>query len=129
MFAHISVGARDLDEAARFYAAVLAPLGITLHADDRATGWLTFRRDGQRPSLEMCTPRDGQPASVGNGVNIGLLAQNRAAVRAAHAAGLALGGTDEGAPGLRPHYHANWYGAYLRDPTGNKLCIVCHEAE
>jgi hypothetical protein len=77
----------------------------------------------------MCRPRDGNPASVGNGVNIGLLAPSRAAVRAAHAAGLANGGTDEGAPGLRAHYHANWYGAYLRDPTGNKLCVVCHGAE
>jgi catechol 2,3-dioxygenase-like lactoylglutathione lyase family enzyme len=129
MFAHIAVGTRDLDEAKRFYTAVLEPLGITLFADDRETGWLTFRKGRERPSLEMCLPRDGKPASVGNGVNIGLLAPDRAAVRAAHAAGLTHGGTDEGAPSLRAHYHANWYGAYLRDPTGNKLCIVCHEAE
>jgi catechol 2,3-dioxygenase-like lactoylglutathione lyase family enzyme len=129
MFAHIAVGALDLDEAKTFYNAVLAPLGITLFGDDRETGWLSYRKDGQRPAIEMCRPRDGNPASVGNGVNIGLLAPSRAAVRAAHAAGLANGGTDEGAPGLRAHYHANWYGAYLRDPTGNKLCIVCHGAE
>lgn len=129
MFAHVSVGSRDLDESRRFYDSVLAPLGITLFADDRETGWLTYRRDGQRPGLEMCLPRDGNPASVGNGVNIGLLAPSRAAVRAAHEAGLANGGTSEGDVGLRPHYHANWYGGYLRDPTGNKLCIVCHEPE
>jgi catechol 2,3-dioxygenase-like lactoylglutathione lyase family enzyme len=129
MFAHISVGARDLDEARAFYDAVLAPLGVSLFADDRDAGWLTYRKGRGRPSLEMCLPRDGNPATVGNGVNVGLLAQDRASVRAAHAAGLDNGGTDEGAPGLRAHYHPDWYGAYLRDPTGNKLCIVCHEPE
>ncbi|MGL4241229.1 MAG: VOC family protein [Beijerinckiaceae bacterium] len=129
MFAHIVVGARDLDEAKRFYDAVLAKLDVDLHSDDRAEGWLSYRKDGQRPALEMCRPRDGKPASVGNGVNIGLLAPSRAAVRAAHAAGLAHGGSDEGEVKLRPHYHANWYGGYLRDPTGNKLCIVCHDPE
>jgi catechol 2,3-dioxygenase-like lactoylglutathione lyase family enzyme len=129
MFAHIVVGARDLDEAKRFYDAVLAPLGVTLFSDDRADGWLTYRARGARPGLDICRPLDGKPASVGNGVNIGLLAPSREAVRQAHAAGLANGGTNEGDVGLRPHYHANWYGAYLRDPTGNKLCIVCHEAE
>jgi catechol 2,3-dioxygenase-like lactoylglutathione lyase family enzyme len=46
----------------------------------------------------------------------------------AHAYALQAGGSDEGAPGLRPHYHANYYGAYFRDPEGNKLCVVCHEA-
>jgi catechol 2,3-dioxygenase-like lactoylglutathione lyase family enzyme len=128
MFAHIVVGGRDLDEAKRFYDAVLPILGVTLHSDDRAGGWLTYRRDGQRPGFEICRPIDGNPPSVGNGVNVGFLAPNRSAVRAAHAAGLAAGGSSEGAPGLRP-YHAHWYGCYLRDPTGNKLCIVCHEPE
>jgi catechol 2,3-dioxygenase-like lactoylglutathione lyase family enzyme len=129
MFAHIVVGARDLDEAKAFYDAVLAPLGVTLHSDDRADGWLTYRANGERPGLDICRPLDGKPATVGNGVNVGLSAPSRAAVRAAHAAGLASGGTSEGDVGLRPHYHAHWYGGYLRDPTGNKLCIVCHRPE
>jgi catechol 2,3-dioxygenase-like lactoylglutathione lyase family enzyme len=129
MFAHIVVGARDLDEAKAFYDAVLAPLGVTLFDDDRKNGWLTYRIEGKRPGLDICLPADGNPASVGNGVNVGLMAPNREAVRQAHAAGLALGGTSEGEAKLRPHYHANWYGGYLRDPTGNKLCIVCHMVE
>jgi catechol 2,3-dioxygenase-like lactoylglutathione lyase family enzyme len=129
MFSHIVIGARNLDEAKTFYDAVLSPLGVTLFSDDRAVGWLTYRAGGERPGLDICRPTDGKPASVGNGVNIGLLASSRAAVRQAHAAGLVAGGADEGRPGLRAHYHPNWYGAYLRDPTGNKLCIVCHEAE
>jgi catechol 2,3-dioxygenase-like lactoylglutathione lyase family enzyme len=129
MFSHIVIGARDLDEAKTFYDAVLAPLGVTLFSDDRAVGWLTYRAGGERPGLDICRPTDGKRASVGNGVNIGLRAENREAVRQAHAAGLAHGGSSEGEPKLRPHYHSNWYGAYLRDPTGNKLCIVCHEVD
>jgi catechol 2,3-dioxygenase-like lactoylglutathione lyase family enzyme len=128
MFSHVIVGARDLDEAKAFYDAVLAPLGVTLFSDDRAEGWISYRAGGQRPGLDICRPTDGQPASVGNGVNVGLLAPSREAVRLAHAAGLAHGGSDEGEAKLRPQYHPNWYGAYLRDPTGNKLCIVCHAA-
>jgi lactoylglutathione lyase len=128
MFPHIVVGGRDLDEAKRFYDAVLAPLGITLFRDERAIGWLVYRKGSERPSFEICRPIDGKPATYGNGVNIGFLAPDRAAVRAAHAAGLASGGTSDGDPGPRA-YHAHWYGGYLRDPTGNKLCIVCHDPE
>jgi predicted lactoylglutathione lyase len=54
-------------------------------------------------------------------------AQSREAVDAFHAAALAAGGSDEGAPGLRAHYHPNYYGAYVRDLDGNKLCAVCHK--
>jgi lactoylglutathione lyase len=56
-----------------------------------------------------------------------LLAPHRAAVDAAYDIGLAHGGSGDGAPGLRPEYHAHYYGAYLRDPDGNKLCVVCHD--
>jgi lactoylglutathione lyase len=59
---------------------------------------------------------------------VALLAASRAQVNAAHATALAQGGRCEGRPGLRPEYHANYYGAYFRDPDGNKLCVACHEA-
>jgi lactoylglutathione lyase len=59
---------------------------------------------------------------------VALLAATRAQVDAAHALALAYGGRCEGPPGLRPQYHANYYGAYFRDPDGNKLCVACHEA-
>jgi predicted lactoylglutathione lyase len=58
---------------------------------------------------------------------VALLAPTRAAVDAAHAAALAHGGECAGPPGLRPEYHANYYGAYFRDPDGNKLCACCHD--
>jgi catechol 2,3-dioxygenase-like lactoylglutathione lyase family enzyme len=60
---------------------------------------------------------------------IALLAKSRDIVGRSHAAALANGGKCEGAPGLRPHYHPNYYGAYFRDPDGNKICVCCHEAE
>jgi catechol 2,3-dioxygenase-like lactoylglutathione lyase family enzyme len=90
-------------------------------------GWQ--HQDGGRPFLFLTTPFDGQPASMGNGQMIALLADDRATVDRAHAAALANGGNCEGPPGLRPHYHPNYYGAYFRDPEGNKLCICCHGAE
>jgi len=71
-------------------------------------------------------PLDGAAAGAGNGVTVAFAAPTRAAVDAFHAAALAAGASDEGAPGLRPHYHPNYYGAYVRDPDGNKLCAVCH---
>ena len=62
----------------------------------------------------------------GNGQMTAFLAADRATVDRAHAVALAQGGHCEGPPGLRPEYHANYYGAYFRDPDGNKLCVACH---
>nr|WP_277991143.1 VOC family protein [Sphingomonas panni] len=70
-----------------------------------------------------CTPFDGAPASAGNGAMIGFFVDSQTQVDAFHAAAMAHGGSDEGAPGLRP-YGPNWYAAYLRDPAGNKLAVV-----
>jgi catechol 2,3-dioxygenase-like lactoylglutathione lyase family enzyme len=77
----------------------------------------------------LLSPFDKATASPGNGNHVAFLAPNRAAVDAFHAAALDNGGSDEGAPGLRPHYHANYYGAYVRDPDGNKIQAVCHSAK
>ena len=74
----------------------------------------------------MVRPLDDRSATVGNAVTIGFEAPDRATVDAVHAAALAAAGRDEGGPGLRPHYHADYYGAYARDLDGNKLCCVCH---
>ena len=71
---------------------------------------------------------DQKDATPGNGVTVAFDAPSRAAVDAFHAAALAAGGTDEGPPGVREHYHSNYYGAYVRDPDGNKICVVCHHA-
>jgi catechol 2,3-dioxygenase-like lactoylglutathione lyase family enzyme len=113
-----------MGKAGPFYDALLQPLGLVRHMDyPNAVG---YGPAGGRPQLWILSPIDKQAASVGNGITIGLEAPDRAAVDAAHKAALAAGGKDEGAPGLRAHYHPNYYGAYLRDLDGNKICVVCH---
>ncbi len=125
MFSHVTVGSNDIERAKRFYDSVGAALGLARHADyPEAAGYGLPR---SRPQLWIVRPLDRKPATVGNGITIGLEATNRSAVDAAHAAALTAGGKDEGKPGLRPHYHPNYYGAYVRDPDGNKVCIVCHK--
>jgi catechol 2,3-dioxygenase-like lactoylglutathione lyase family enzyme len=125
MFSHITVGSNDIARARRFYDGIAGALGLVRHADHAdAAG---YGPPGGRAQLWIVRPLDKNPATVGNGVTIGLEATNRTAVDAAHAAALAAGGADEGRPGLRTHYHPNYYGAYVRDPDGNKVCIVCHK--
>ncbi len=124
MFSHVTIGSNEPGKAKSFYDALLQPLGLVRHMDyPNAVGY--GPADG-RPQLWILKPLDKQTASVGNGITIALEATDRSAVDAAHAAALAAGGTDEGAPGIRAHYHPNYYGAYLRDPDGNKICVVCH---
>jgi len=125
MFSHVTIGTNDVAKAKGFYDKLLGPLGLVRHADyPEAFG---YGPAGGRPQIWIVRPLDKNTATAGNGITVGLEAANRAAVDAAHKAGLGAGGKDEGAPGIRAHYHPNYYGAYLRDPDGNKVCIVCHK--
>ena len=125
VFTHNCVGTNDVSRAGQFYDAALAPLGI------RRLG--TFLDQGLSYGVHaaeflVLLPQNGAAAAPGNGTTIGFKAPNRAAVDAFHAAGLAAGGTDAGLPGPRkavPHA----YGAYLRDPDGNKICAYCFKPE
>ncbi len=127
MLSHCFVGVNDFEAALRFYAAVMKVLGHNLRFCDRSRPWAGWQQPGQdRPLFLIGAPENGAPAHPGNGQMIALLVPSRPLVRTAHAAGLAAGGTDAGAPGLRPHYHLHYYGAYLRDPEGNKLALACH---
>ena len=129
MFSHVTLGANDLGRAAAFYDGVLAPLGMIRLLDLPEDGFVGYGDAGGKAQLFICTPFDGGKATVGNGTHVALLAPDRKAVDAFHATALAAGGTDEGKPGLRPHYHENYYGAYVRDPDGNKLQACCHKPE
>jgi catechol 2,3-dioxygenase-like lactoylglutathione lyase family enzyme len=131
MFSHVTIGTNDLARAIAFYDALLPMLGIARQQTELEHGLAGYAPgpDLMPSSLWLMRPIDGQPASAGNGTTVAFDAPDRAAVRAWHARGLALGARDEGAPGLRPHYHADFYGAYLRDPDGQKLCCVCHRPE
>lgn len=123
-FLYLTLGTNDLARATRFYDAALAPLGLTRRATkDNEIGYAS--PSDQRARLWITLPYDGAPATVGNGSMPAFAAPSPDAVRAFHRAALASGGTDEGAPGLRPHGPA-FYAAYVRDPDGNKLSAV-HE--
>ena len=124
IFTHNCVGTNDRDRAARFYDVALAPLGIRRLGDFLDQGLAYGNRAAE---FLVLVPLDGSSAVAGNGNTVGFKSPNRDAVDAFHAAGLSAGGVDEGAPGPRgavPHA----YGAYLRDPDGNKICAYCFAA-
>ena len=130
MFSHLFISVTDFDAALDFYNVLMAELGLELRFCDREKPWAGWHSaGGERPLLVICTPFNGQPHHPGNGQMVALNAADRAMVQRAYATALAHGGSSEGEPGLRPHYHADFYGAYFRDPAGNKLCVVCHQPE
>ncbi|SFI45370.1 VOC family protein [Jannaschia pohangensis] len=127
MISHITLGVTDMDRAARFYRAIAAPLALFERQveEDGGPPMICFQAAGlDIPLLFISTPFNESPATAGNGTMAAFIAPSRDAVDAAHAAALAHGGTCEGPPGLRPHYAPDYYGAYFRDPDGNKLHVV-----
>jgi catechol 2,3-dioxygenase-like lactoylglutathione lyase family enzyme len=127
MFSHIQIGARDLQRMIGFYDRVLAPFGLKRRPfePDGGPPGAIWQRPGQRwPQFVVQLPFNGLPATWGNGWQVSFAAPSRAAVQLAWETALANGALDEGAPGLRPNYSADYYGAYCRDPEGNKLCFV-----
>ncbi|MDH6594672.1 catechol 2,3-dioxygenase-like lactoylglutathione lyase family enzyme [Variovorax sp. TBS-050B] len=130
MFSHVFTSVGDFDRAFGFYGALMEGLGFELRFCEPEKPWAGWHgAGGARPLFVICRPYDGQPHHPGNGQMVAFTAASRERVRACHEIALKHGGTCEGPPGLRPHYHANYYGAYFRDPDGNKLCVVCHDAE
>lgn len=127
MLLYVTLGSNDLDRSQRFYDATLATLGLARRKQDDVEIGYGAESDS-RCRLWVVTPYDRNAATIGNGSMVALEAESRAAVDAFYAAALANGGTDEGAPGLRP-FHAYFYAAYVRDPDGNKLSAVCEKPE
>jgi len=123
MFSHVTLGTNDWTRAKPFWAAVTEALGIPVLFE--YDGGIAYG-EATGPKVFIGPPFDGQPATHGNGTHVAFIAGDRATVDAFYAAALANGGADEGPPGPRPHYHPNYYGAYVRDPDGNKLQAVCH---
>jgi catechol 2,3-dioxygenase-like lactoylglutathione lyase family enzyme len=121
MIGYVTIGALDTAAALPFYDAVLGAIGYERGFFDN--GWAGYGPKGGDANVFVCPPHDGQAARAGNGIMIAFLAPSTGAVDAAHAAGLAAGGQDEGKPGPRPEDSTSFYGAYLRDLTGNKLCV------
>jgi catechol 2,3-dioxygenase-like lactoylglutathione lyase family enzyme len=126
MFSHIMVGANDVQASKVFYDAVLGALGYEPGVIDAKGRCFYFTQSG---AFAITKPIDGEPACHGNGNTVGFTANNPAAADAWHAAGIANGGaTCEDNPGLRESPIGDLYLAYLRDPSGNKICAL-HKVE
>ena len=124
MFSHVTIGTHDLECAIAFYDAALAPLGIE-RVSKKYPNWAAWQRPGEDSKFWVGLPYNQLPASCGNGCMVAFAAQSRAAVDGAYAAAIAVGARDEGPPGLRPSFGPDYYGAYIRDPDGNKVHFVC----
>ena len=120
MIDHVSIAVRDLAAAARFYEAVLAPLGMT-RLETRPT---TVGFGKSYPEFWLNLRKDVAPALSGSGAHVCLRARTTDIVDAFHAAALSGGGTSEGAPGLRPHHGDGYYAAFICDADGNRIEAV-----
>lgn len=130
MISHVFVGTNDQHRASDFYAPIMDELGWRRRQSEVHTHLVIWHpATSTRPLFVLGSPFDGQEADPGNGNMVALLAPDRAAVDRTYAMAINKGATCEGAPGLRPQYHAHYYGAYFRDLDGNKICVVCHHAE
>lgn len=117
---HLSLGASDIAQARTFYDAVLGTLGVSALAE--GDGFAAYGKE--RVEFLILPPFDGQAATGGNGTHVAFAAASEELVQQAHAAGLAAGGSDEGAPGPRDAYPMPVFTAFLRDPEGNKVEII-----
>jgi catechol 2,3-dioxygenase-like lactoylglutathione lyase family enzyme len=133
---HINLRVTDYERSRTFYQAALAPLGYRLAMEgDSGAGfskgpipafWIKQGAFTGHDSTAEPTPQEG---CGGPRLHVAFAGENRAMVDAFHRAALAAGGRDNGPPGLRPNYHANYYGAFVLDPDGFNIEAVCHKAE
>ena len=126
MISYVTVGADDLAAAERFYSAFLPALGYGLKVGPEGLSFALPVADAQQPVLPDFYVKptfDGAPATAGNGAMVAFEVSCQRDVRKLHAAAVAAGGTDEGAPGFRANYGADFYVCYLRDPQGNKIAL------
>lgn len=122
MIGYVTIGAKDSEASGEFYDAFFGAFGYERKFADG--GWIGYGAKGSdQYGVYVCPPFDGKPATSGNGMMIAFVAKGEDEVRSAYNAGLAAGGSDEGEPGFRPPEKQTWYGAYLRDPAGNKVCV------
>lgn len=124
MIGYVTIGAKDIEAQRKFYSTLLSEVGAK---ELMRSGELTmYGQSFGQPAVAVTPPSNGEEASVGNGMMVALVQNKRANVDRLYNKAMELGGSDEGAPGLRGEEgdHA-FYGAYFRDPEGNKLCAFC----
>jgi catechol 2,3-dioxygenase-like lactoylglutathione lyase family enzyme len=123
MIGYATVGVNDLERARSFYDALMGVVDAKrLMSMPDAQGMTLYGTGMDRPMVAITKPYDGGAATPGNGAMIALAADSREQVDRLHAKAVELGGADEGAPGLRQPEEMGFYGAYWRDPDGNKFC-------
>lgn len=118
MLDHVTLGVTDIERSRAFYDGALRPLGIErLHTGEDSAGY-----GANRKAFFWIGLRGASQA----GAHVAFTSENRQTVDRFHQAALAAGGRDQGSPGLRPHYHENYYGAFILDPDGHNIEAVCH---
>ena len=122
MIDHIQIKVRNFEKSRRFYERALAPLGYGVEFDDPNGKTAGF---GTKGAIDLWIG-EGEPLTR---LHIAFRAKDRAAVQTFHRDALAVGGKDNGAPGLRKDYSPTYYAAFVLDPDGNNLELVCHERE
>ena len=121
MFDHVKIGVSDYAASKAFFLKALEPLGVTLIAEGPPTYGVEL---SSKATASLCLYlAEEKPAPL----HLAFAAENRRQVEAFYRAALAAGGKDNGAPGLRPHYHANYYAAFVIGPDGHNIEMVCHE--
>ncbi|KQV10840.1 glyoxalase [Rhizobium sp. Root1203] len=129
MIGYTMVGTKDLERSVRFYDPLFAEMGLDkCWRDDQSASWGNDA-DESVPRFFTGFPFDKNAATVGNGAMTAFLVGDAAKIDRLYAIALREGGTTEGEPGFRPQYGDGFYGAYVRDPDGNKLAFVCYRAE
>lgn len=121
MFDHVGIGVSNVSESKAFFLAALAPLGVEV-VKEGAYG-VGIGKNG-KPAFWL-----HEASVVAGAIHLAFVAESRKQVDAFHEAALAAGGTDNGAPGLRPHYHSSYYGAFVIGPDGHNVEAVCHQPE
>ena len=124
MFDHVKFGVSDFAASKAFFLKALEPLGVAVVSEGPPTYGVELCAKGNNTSLVLHRTEE-KPAHL----HLAFTAQNRQQVEAFYRAALEAGGKDNGAPGLRPHYHANYYAAFVIDPDGHNIEVVCHEPE
>lgn len=128
MIDHLGFSVSDYEAAKAFYSKALAPLDYSLIMEVTAeqTGHAAAAGFGAGGKPDFWIGGEG---AMNKPVHVAILAKDRATVDAFYHAAMAAGGRDNGPPGLRPHYHANYYGAFVLDPDGHNIEAVCHAPE
>ena len=120
MFDHVKFGVSDFEASRSFYLKALEPLGVTIVAEGVPTYGVEMSSDNK---VSLCLfQTEEKPAHL----HLAFVAESRAQVDAFYHAALQAGGKDNGPPGLRPRYHANYYAAFVIDPDGHNIEVVCH---